>query len=72
MTDEEVKEWFVIATNKLIENKYEVIENMKVLLVMCSDTEDIQQEISASEIRIVELTDLVDRLIYENSRVVQN
>lgn len=72
VTDEEVKEWFVIATNKLIENKDEVIENMKVLLVMCSDTEDIQQEISASETRMVELTDLVDSLIYENSRVVQD
>ena len=72
VTDEEVKEWFVIATNKLIENKDEVIENMKVLLVMCSDTEDIQQEISASETRMVELTDLVDSVIYENSRVVQD
>lgn len=72
VTDEEVKEWFVIATNKLIENKDEVIENMKVLLVMCSNTEDIQQEISASETRMVELTDLVDSLIYENSRVVQD
>lgn len=72
VTDEEVKEWFVIATNKLIENKDEVIENMKVLLVMCSDTEDIQQEISDSETRMVELTDLVDSLIYENSRVVQD
>ena len=44
----------------------------QTLLVMCSDTEDIQQEISASETRMVELTDLVDSLIYENSRVVQD
>lgn len=70
--DEEVKEWFVKAMNKLIENKDEVLENMKVSLEIYSDTEGIQQEISASESRMVELTDLVDGLIYENSRVVQD
>lgn len=72
MTDEEVKEWFISAINKLIENKDDVIENMKVLLEICSDTKSIQEEITASKSRMVELSDLVDSLVYENAKVAQD
>lgn len=72
VTDEEVKEWFISAINKLIENKDEVIENMKVLLEICSDTKSIQEEITASKSRMVELSDLVDSLVYENAKVAQD
>lgn len=50
MTEEEVKEWFISAINKLIENQDEVIENMKVLLEMYSDTEDIQKKYQAQRL----------------------
>lgn len=45
---------------------------MKVLLEICSNTDDIQIEISTSKERMVELSNLVDGLVYENAKVVQD
>lgn len=71
VTEEEVKQWFVLALNEVIENKDEIIDNIKVL---CSidNLEGIEYQIMELENEADILRQMVSRLVMENASTLQN
>lgn len=72
LTDEQIQEIFINALNKLIENKSEITTTVKVLIDQLFDTADLEKEMTDMQTELSVVAKLMDRAIYENSRVIQN
>ena len=72
LTEDEIKEIFVRAVNKLISNKDIILDNIRMLRDGISDTSSLENEKEQLGKEIAELTERVQRLIEENARVPLN
>ena len=72
LTENEVKEMFLRAYNVIMKDKTKVIEDTEAVIEMLTSTDDIDRRISSltSEIEIV--SELVKKLIRENSSAAQS
>ncbi|HEM5988348.1 TPA: recombinase family protein [Streptococcus suis] len=71
VTEEEIKQWFVLAVNEVIENKDEIIDNIKVLCSIGS-LEGIDNQIKELETETEILSQMVSRLVMENASTLQD
>lgn len=69
LTDDEVKEIFVTATNKLIEIKDEIIENFKEVKKLLFGTSELSEEQEQLENELNQLADEINAIINENARI---
>lgn len=69
LTDVEVKEIFVTATNKLIEIKNEVISNFEEVKELLFGTFELSEEQAQLENELNQLVDEINAIINENARV---
>lgn len=71
VTEEEVKQWFVLAVNQVIDNRFEVIDNLSVLLSIGS-LEVIDEQIKILETEAEVVSQLVANLVSENAIIRQD
>ncbi|HEL2361553.1 recombinase family protein [Streptococcus suis] len=71
VTEEEVKQWFVLAVNQVIDNRFEVIDNLSVLLSIGS-LEVIDEQIKVLETEAEVVSQLVANLVSENAIIRQD
>ncbi|NQJ76372.1 recombinase family protein [Streptococcus suis] len=71
VTEDEVKQWFISAVNQMLENKYEVLENIDILIQMVN-TDSIDERISSLETETEVVGQMVSNLILGNARMSQN
>lgn len=71
-TEEEVNEKFVNAYNQVMNNRNELIQDTKEVIVLLTDTTEIDGKIDELNRRMVELQGLVEDLIHVNSRKNQS
>ena len=72
MTEEQIKEEFVKMFNNLVSNKEEVIKDCENIVLSLVDTEDIDSKISKLQKESEIIVELMENLIYENSRKMMN
>lgn len=72
ITEEEIKRAFVIATNEVLSEKAELIENTKIMIETVCDVEELVKEQSAifEEMNIV--ADVAQQLVHQNARLAMN
>lgn len=72
LTEDEVKEMFIRAYNETMKDKTKVIEDTEAVIAMLTNTDEIDKRIASltSEIEIV--SELVKKLIRENSSAAQS
>lgn len=71
VTEEELKQGFVSAINQVLDNKSEVIDNIKVLFSMNS-LDFIDDEIRELESEAEILSQMISSLVVENAKVIQD
>ena len=69
LTEDEVKDLFVTAVNKLFAGKDEIIENTKVMVELVSDTTALEQQASDCIVELNIISEQMQSAIAENSRV---
>jgi len=72
LTEDDIKEAFVRAANRLIENKADVLDSITLLKERLTDTEALEEERDRLSTDLNLLADKVQQLIAENARVAQN
>ena len=72
LTEDNIKEVFVRAANRLIENKADVLDSITLLKERLTDTEALEEERDRLSTDLNLLADKVQQLIAENARVAQN
>ena len=72
LTEDDTKEAFVRAANRLIENKAEILNSITLLKERLTDTEAMEEERNSLSTDLNLLADKVQQLIAENARVAQN
>ncbi|MCM1530612.1 MAG: recombinase family protein [Alistipes sp.] len=72
LTADEVHKAFVDALNELIQNKEEIISNLRESITLFSDTTDFERQRDKAKDEMVLLADMVEKLIQENARIAQN
>lgn len=72
LTEDDIKEAFVRAANRLIENKADVLDSIPLLKERPTDTEALEEERDRLSTDLNLLADKVQQLIAENARVAQN
>ncbi|VTY18504.1 recombinase family protein [Streptococcus agalactiae] len=71
VTEDEIKDWFVTAINKVISNKDEVIQNLEMFLELGKSSElELRMGELESEIEVV--VQMVSTLVKENAVMPQN
>ncbi|HFI0960368.1 TPA: recombinase family protein [Streptococcus suis] len=71
VTEEEIKDWFVIAINKVIVNRDEIISNLEILLEI-GRTDDLKQQIKEMETEVEVVSQIISRLVIDNSMKPQD
>ena len=69
MTEDEIKEIFIKATNQLVDMKEEVISNYDEMKEMLFGTVDLESEQGKLEDELNEVASLIEDCINENARV---
>ena len=72
LTEDQLQEIFIKALNKLIENKSEIATSVKVLIDRLFDTADLEKEMTDMQTELSVVAELMDRAIFENSKIIQN
>ncbi len=72
MTEDEVKERFLKAFNKLMENRDGLIEDCRLAQTVLCDTKDIDAELAELQNEIEVVMGLSRKAIYDNARTAQN
>ena len=72
VTEEQVKQKFVEAFNRLFDDKAEIIANCEMIATMLTDTRDIEDERNALLREIEIVTELTHKLVEENASTAQN
>lgn len=69
MTEDEIKEVFIKATNQLVDKKDEVISNYEEMKEMMFGTAQLESEQGNLEDELNEVAGLIEDCINENARV---
>lgn len=72
VTEDEVKEAFVKALNMLLDEKDEILANIKLISKTLCYTSDLEKKKDASEQELAMIVDMTQNLISENARVAQD
>lgn len=72
LTENEIKDVFVRAVNKLISNRDEIISNILLLKERLTDTESLEKKRDVLNCDLKFLANRVQQLIEENAQVAQN
>ena len=72
LTEDEIKSLFIKAVNILLNEKDEVLTNMKVLMETITDTGLLETEMMALEAELTALVDKTQEIISENAHKAQN
>ena len=71
VTEDEIKDWFVSAINKVISNKDEIISNLETLLEI-SGTADLEQRMKELETEVEVVSQMISKLVTDNAVMPQN
>lgn len=71
VTEEEVKEWFVTAFNKVITNRDEIISNLETLLEI-SGTVDLERRMKELETEVEVISQMISKLVTYNAVMPQD
>lgn len=71
VTEDEIKDWFVTAINKVISNKDEIIQNLEMLLD-AGKSSDLERRLGELETEVEVVTQMVSTLVKENAVMPQN
>jgi DNA invertase Pin-like site-specific DNA recombinase len=72
ITEDEIKDSFLIAFNKLMEGRDELVINCRIAQGTLTDTSAIDSELDELRSEIEVVLELSRKAIYENSRIAQN
>ena len=72
VTEEEIKEHFLLAFNTLMSNRDSIIEDCRLVQSTLCDTEEIDTKIAELTREIEVVTELSRKAIYENARTAQS
>jgi DNA invertase Pin-like site-specific DNA recombinase len=72
VTEEDVKQAFLAAFNKLMEGRGELLENCRIALSALCDTESIDTELETLRQEIEVVAELSRKAIYENAHVAKD
>ena len=72
LSEEEIKDKFIIAFNKLFEAKDEIIENCHQIKNLLTDVSEEEKQIEEANIEIDIVSELVKKLINDNSNKAQD
>ena len=70
--EEQIKSMFVIAVNRLIENKAEIIRNYEEMRDLIFDTSALETERDALNEELTVVAELIQKVVDENARTAQN
>lgn len=71
VTENEIKDWFVSAINKVISNKDEIISNLETLLEI-SGTAYLEQRMKELETEVEVVSQMISKLVMDNAVMPQN
>lgn len=71
VTEQEIREWFVQGFSQLVQNKNEVLLNLQQVFEVIDDSIDTNL-LNALETEMEVVAEMVDRLVQDNARVVQD
>lgn len=71
VTEEEVKEWFITAINKVISNKAELISNLEILLEI-GGTDGLEKKMKELDTEIEVVSEMVSKLVSDNALIPQD
>ncbi|HEN4544006.1 TPA: recombinase family protein [Streptococcus agalactiae] len=71
VTEEEVKDWFVTAINKVIVNRDEIIGNLEILLEI-SGTDALEQQMKELENEVEVVSQIILKLVTDNAMKPQD
>lgn len=71
VTEDEIKDWFVAAINKVISNKDEIIQNLEMLLD-AEKSSDLERRLGDLETEVEVVTQMVSTLVKENAIMPQD
>ena len=69
---EQIQNWSIEAINKVITNKDEIINNMKLLIKMLENTDDLTKEIKNLELEMADIQEQAEKMVQQNTKVIQN
>lgn len=72
ITEDEVKNYFIKALNKLLSGRDEVIENIELIRQTICDSSALEKERDAKQDELRLTVEISNRLVAENARVAQN
>ena len=72
VTEDEIKEGFIKAMNQMLEDRDEIIANIKFIKRTLCKTADLEKKKESLEQELAIVTDLTQNLISENARVAQD
>ena len=72
VTEEEIKEMFITAVNKLLTEKEEIIANVELMRRTLFDTAELTEERNKAAEEMAVLVEMTQSCISENARIAQN
>ena len=72
LSEQQIKDIFVSAFNKLMPNKNEIIGNMNIIIQTLCDTTSLEEQARGLEDEIAILVQMTQDLINQNAHVAQN
>lgn len=70
LTEDEIKAFFIIAVNQLLEKKTDTIADLELLKRMISDTDNLEKELETVTEEMSVLVEMTQSIIAENARTV--
>ena len=72
LTEDKIKEKFVIAYNQVMREKQRIIEDVNEVIKLLSDTSELDAKVIDLQNKMEVISGLVDKMIKENTRTAQN
>lgn len=72
LTEDKIKERFLIAYNQVMKGKQRIIEDVNEVIKLLSDTSEIDAKIIELQNKMEVISGLVDKMIKENTRTAQD
>lgn len=71
-TEDEIKAMFVVAINKLLKNKAEIISNIQTMQTVILDNTALNKEKETIHAQMIILVELIEKMIEDNARKAQD
>lgn len=72
LAEDKIKEKFVIAYNHVMQEKDRILEDIKDVIQLLSDTSELDTKVVELQNKMEVISGLVDKMIKENTRTTQN